>query len=83
MNDWPLLDRKQASAYLLERFGLRYTRASLNTMACRGSGPPFRVFRRKPLYSTRDLDQWVREQLSAASPSSKKKPIAELPPVAA
>jgi predicted DNA-binding transcriptional regulator AlpA len=56
----PALSTKQAAIYL----GL--AKASLDTMRCRGNGPPFiRISRKAVRYRIDDLDQWVAERLVA------------------
>jgi hypothetical protein len=83
MDTGPLLNRRQVSEYLRDHYGLVYARSTLNTMGCRGTGPPFRVFRRKPLYAPTDIDAWVMTQLSDPHISTKQKLSAEVLPATA
>jgi hypothetical protein len=59
-----LLQRKQLALALTER-GFETSPATLATMACRGGGPPFRKFGRKPLYKWGDALEWAEARLSA------------------
>jgi hypothetical protein len=59
------LNRREASAYLLERHGIRRTYQTLSKLAVTGGGPKFRKVNRNPIYDTPDLDDWAREITSA------------------
>lgn len=56
----PALNTKQAASYL----GL--AKITLDTMRCRGGGPPFvRISRRAVRYRIPDLDEWMADRLVA------------------
>jgi predicted DNA-binding transcriptional regulator AlpA len=56
----PALNSKQAAIYL----GL--AKVTLDTMRCRGGGPPFvRISRKAIRYRVGDLDQWMADRLVA------------------
>jgi hypothetical protein len=57
------LRRKEASAYLREKFKLERAPSTLAKWAVIGGGPPFRLLNRVPLYTPADLDQWVASKL--------------------
>jgi hypothetical protein len=58
------LRRKAASDYLRETHGLDRAPSTLAKLAVTGGGPIFRRANRVPLYSTEDLDAWVKSKLS-------------------
>ena len=58
------LRRSEAATYLLETHGIRRAVGTLAKLAVIGGGPRFRVAGRTPLYSTDDLDAWVKSILS-------------------
>ena len=58
------LRRKEASAYLQKTYGLIRAPSTLAKLAVIGGGPVFRRINRIPLYSTKDLDDWVTSKLS-------------------
>ncbi|HVW74410.1 MAG TPA: DNA-binding protein [Rhizomicrobium sp.] len=53
------LRRTEASAYLLEHYGISRTPATLAKLAVTGGGPPFHKANRIPLYYPADLDRWA------------------------
>jgi hypothetical protein len=60
-----------ASAYLLDRHGIRRAPATLARLRCLGGGPPFRKCGSDPragrvFYERKGLDQWAAEVLSPA-----------------
>jgi hypothetical protein len=57
------LRRKEASAYLREKFGLERAPSTLAKLAVVGGGPPFQRMNRVPLYKPADLDEWFKSQL--------------------
>ena len=59
-----LLQRK-LTAEALTKCGFEISEATLATMACRGGGPPFHKFGRKPLYRWGDALAWAKSRLSA------------------
>jgi hypothetical protein len=68
------LRRKQASAYLRDRYGLERAPATLAKLAVIGGGPPFRRLNRIPLYTPADLDKWVASKLSGRMHSTSAAP---------
>lgn len=65
MEDREYLRRKEAAAYLQERYGA-YTAETLAKLACVGGGPPFRKMGAFPLYKPAELDAWAVSRMSAA-----------------
>lgn len=61
------LTRREAAAYLLEKFGTpgSIAPATLAKLACRGGGPLLHRFGRRVGYKPNDLDTWVAARLSA------------------
>jgi hypothetical protein len=59
------LTRSQASAYILERFGLVVAPKTLGKYATVGGGPAYSRFGRAAVYSAAALDSWVAEKLTA------------------
>jgi len=57
------LRRKDAAAYLKERFGFAAA-STLAKCAVTGNGPEFCERGRIPLYRAADLDDWARPQLT-------------------
>jgi hypothetical protein len=57
------LRRRDASAYLRQKFGLERAPSTLAKLAVTGGGPPFRLLNRIPLYTPADLDHWVASKL--------------------
>jgi hypothetical protein len=64
-----VLDRKAAAAALTEA-GFRTASSTLATLACRGGGPPYRLFARKPIYKWSDALEWAVNRTSAPASSS-------------
>jgi hypothetical protein len=60
------LNRQNAAEYLKTK-GIPCCVATLAGYACRGGGPLFQKFGRKPLYTQATLDQWVDSRLSPAT----------------
>ncbi len=58
------LRRNEASAYLLDEWGISRTPKTLAKLATIGGGPPFEKDGRFPLYTPLLLDTWARSQLS-------------------
>lgn len=54
-----------ASEYLLERWGVRATVATLAKYRCLGCGPAFRKIQRDVIYDEPALDQWAAGRVSA------------------
>ncbi len=59
-----LLDRKRA-AEALTAAGFKESPATLATRACRGGGPAYRIYGRRPLYRLGDLLDWAEGRLGA------------------
>jgi len=57
------LRRKEAAAYLQERYGA-YTTETLAKLACVGGGPSFRKMGAFPLYTRAQLDDWAQSRMS-------------------
>jgi hypothetical protein len=57
-------NRQQAANYLNQK-GIPCGVATLAGYACRGGGPLFQKFGRKPLYTSETLDSWINSRLSA------------------
>jgi len=57
------LRRKEASAYLFERYGIERKTGTLAKLAVLGGGPVFRKAGRVPLYERSDLDAWAASQI--------------------
>jgi hypothetical protein len=76
------LRRKQASAYLRDRYGLERAPNTLAKLAVIGGGPPFRRINRIPVYDPADLDRWVASIMSPLmrSTSESTRPTAHAAP---
>lgn len=59
-----LLTRQQVAVRLNER-GFPIKATSLDTMASRGGGPPFRKFGSRPLYRWGDAIEWANGRLES------------------
>lgn len=72
--------RKQAGAYLREKFGVG-SAATLAKLACEGGGPEMVYMgSRIPVYTEEALDSWARNKLSApVRNTSQHKMIAAQP----
>jgi hypothetical protein len=55
------LRRKEASAYLRDKYGIQHSPAYLAKLACVGGGPAFRKVRRTPMYDRESLDAYAAE----------------------
>jgi|HubBroStandDraft_2_1064218.scaffolds.fasta_scaffold782920_1 hypothetical protein len=55
--------RREAAAYIREKYKVPCAEATLTTKACRGGGPRFSMFGRVPIYAEEDLDTWVEAEL--------------------
>lgn len=62
-NNSKLLNRRQAAAALSDA-GYQITYSTLATLATRGRGPAYQLFRGKAVYSPATLFQWAEGQLS-------------------
>jgi predicted DNA-binding transcriptional regulator AlpA len=54
----------EAIAYLKERYGIVISLASFYSMISRGTGPTPTYFRGRPKFYEKDIDEWVRNNLS-------------------
>ncbi len=72
--------RRDQAAKALTAAGYPVSPATLATKACRGAGPPFRLFGRVPLYRWGDLLEWAESKLSppvsSTSEMRKTRPLA-------
>lgn len=60
------------SATALTEAGFPISSATLATKACRGGGPPYRLFGRKPLYRMSDLLAWAEGRCSKVVSSTSE-----------
>jgi hypothetical protein len=67
------LTRRALSAALTAS-GYPVSVATLNTMASRGGGPPYRRFGRRALYTWGDALAWAESRLSAPMHSTSEAP---------
>ena len=58
------LNRREASQYLLDMWGMSRTPKTLAKLAVTGGGPQFQKDGRIPLYTEPWLDEFARKQLS-------------------
>jgi hypothetical protein len=56
-----LLDRRALAEALTEE-GYKTSPATLATLACRGGGPPFRKYGRRPIYRWGDGLEWAQSR---------------------
>jgi hypothetical protein len=57
------LTRKEASAYLLEKYNIHRSVGTLATLASRGGSPRFQNEGRLALYEISELDKWAQALL--------------------
>ena len=67
-------NRKQASLYLMEKWGLKRSPNYLAKLAVVGGGPAFRKANRDPLYADEDLDAWASELIGPRVRSTSELP---------
>lgn len=67
------LNRKEASAYLKEKYGITRAPSTLAKLASTGGGPSFRKAGKNPLYPTLELDLWAQKTLSPLMASTSIK----------
>jgi hypothetical protein len=65
-----LLNRRETSGELKEKFGIDRKPATLAKLACIGGGPPFRRDGRRALYDPADLAQWAEALLTPPAAST-------------
>jgi hypothetical protein len=63
-NNPDVLLRRKALAEALSAYGVPITATTLATRATRGGGPPYRKYRRVPLYRWGDALAWFEASLS-------------------
>lgn len=67
------LRRANASAYLLDRFGINASTATLAKYASVGGGPPYYKAGAVPLYPLDELEEWALGRLGKLRRSSSDK----------
>ena len=67
-------NRKQASLYLMEKWGLKRSPNYLAKLAVVGGGPAFRKANRDPLYADEDLDAGASELIGPRVRSTSELP---------
>jgi hypothetical protein len=73
------LTRKEASAYLRDRWGLSYCVRTLAAYAVRGIGPEYSRAGPKAMYAPAALDRWAKTKLTGpATKASELKLISEI-----
>ena len=70
------LSRREASEYLERKHGVKLAPATLATLACLGTGPPFRKDGRRPIYAPAELDRYADQRLSPLIRSSSELTVA-------
>jgi predicted DNA-binding transcriptional regulator AlpA len=60
-----LLSPKETIQDLQSRYGILISLASFYTMISRGDSPKVTYFRNRPKFTVADIDEWVRNNLSA------------------
>ena len=63
MSNPTYLRRKAAAEYLRARWGIPCSEKTLAKLACKGGGPPYRLFGRIPLYTSGDLDGYAEAKI--------------------
>lgn len=66
------LRRHAASLYLLEKWGIERSPATLAKLAVTGGGPRFQHCGRFPLYPENELDAWAEQHLSPLRSSTSE-----------
>jgi hypothetical protein len=64
-----LYSTKDASVYLLERYGVKLSRNYLRKLRSQGKGPAFVLFNNLPYYTDGTLDEYVVTNTSAPARS--------------
>jgi len=65
-----LLRRREASHYLMKRWGIPCSYRTLAKLACIGGGPEHFAAGRTPLYAREDLDSWALAKLGVKRKST-------------
>ena len=63
MSDTAYLRRRAAAAYLRDHWGIPCSEKTLAKLASIGGGPAYRLFGRIPIYTTPNLDEFVRAKI--------------------
>jgi predicted DNA-binding transcriptional regulator AlpA len=58
------LSPKEVIEYLRLRYGINISLASFYTMKSRGDSPKPTYFRKRPKFTTADIDEWVQRNIS-------------------
>jgi hypothetical protein len=66
---------KEASAYLLERHGIRRTPDTLKVMRVKGGGPSFHKDGRAVIYDAAELDAWAARTKSGPLASTSQRVV--------
>jgi hypothetical protein len=66
------LTRPEQSAYLKATYNLTYSPKTLTKLASTGGGPQYQLFGNKAVSTCEQLDEWVREKLSAPRRSTSE-----------
>ncbi len=64
------LNRKEASIYLQEKWGIKRTVSTLAKLAVHGGGPKFQKANRNVLYPENELDAWAESIFSPLKSST-------------
>ncbi|MGO4667703.1 helix-turn-helix transcriptional regulator [Bosea sp. 2RAB26] len=65
------LDRREASRYLFDRYGIRRAPGTLAKLACIGGGPLYRHAGQLAIYDVPALDEYAAQLTTAPAPNSK------------
>ena len=68
--------RNEASAYLLEKYGLHRAPGTLAKLACLGGGPVMVYVGRYPTYPETGLDEYALSNISAPVRSTSERSLA-------
>ena len=58
------LTRQRAAEYVMNKFGIALSPATLDTKATLGGGPAFSKWSNRAYYLPADLDRWVQQRFS-------------------
>ncbi len=70
----PRMNRKEASRYLAEKWGLSYKPSTLAKLAWNGEGPLYNRAGRRVQYLPADLDAWARQKITGKYRSTSEYP---------
>jgi hypothetical protein len=65
--------RREAAKHLTDELGLPITWTTLQKLACKGGGPPYRIFGNRALYTDADLNAWAEARMSPLCSSTSEK----------